>query len=312
MTHTRSLLKRVLVMSMICFMAAAAASAQEMRSILDDPSRNVRTVLLLTSYPVADVVTSEFFDAFRKGIRELNLPVDCHVVELNASVKGAREMMDNSFERLIPQLNYGVYSAIVTVNYDAANVVMNHYDEFPRSVPVIFTSLGRVPPDLKRDYPNSTAVSIADDTTGTIDLGLKLFPEAQNIVFVADDTSLSENTMNEIMDKCKLYYPQLDYSWLPSLTDKREILRRLDKLSPETLILFFPSHDYANGHNETLTAFVRNVGFDSKFPCLALDNSLFGNGVVAGSVIETAKTGHEAARMVAQVLNAGSAQRVLE
>ena len=299
-------------MGMICFMAAAAASAQEVRGFTDDPNRNVRTVLLLTSYPVADVVTSEFFDAFRKGIRELNLPVDCHVVELNASVKGARDLMDNTFDRLAPRLNEGLYSAIVTVNYDAANIVMSHYDEFPRSVPVIFTSLGRVPPNLKRDYPNSTAISIADDTTGTVDLGLKLFPEAQNLVFVVDDTSLSEKTMNEIMDKCKLHYPQLDYSWLPVVTDKREIQQRLEKLSPESLILFFPSHDYANGHNETLNAFVRNIGFDSKFPCLALDNSLFGNGVVAGSVIETSKTGHEAARMVAQVLNAGSAQRVLE
>ena len=312
MTHIRCLLIRVLVMGMICFMAMASAFAQEVRGFTDDPNRNVRTVLLLTSYPVADIVTNEFFDSFRRGIRELNLPVDCHVVELNASVKGARDLMDNTFERLIPRLNEGLYSAIVTVNYDAANVIMNHYDEFPRSVPVIFASLGRVPSDLKRDYPNSTAISIADDTPGTVDLGLKLFPEAQNIVFVADDTSLSEKTMNEIMDKCKLLYPKLDYSWLPVMTDKREIQRRLDKLSPETLILFFPSHDYANGHNETLNAYVRNIGFDSKFPCLALDDSLLGNGVVGGCLIETSKTGHEAARMVAQVLNAGSAQRIAE
>ena len=312
MTHIRCLLIRVLVMGMICFMAMASAFAQEVRGFTDDPNRNVRTVLLLTSYPVADIVTNEFFDSFRRGIRELNLPVDCHVVELNASVKGARDLMDNTFERLIPRLNEGLYSAIVTVNYDAANVVMRHYEEFPRSVPVIFTSLGRVPENLKRDYPNSTAISIADDTPGTVDLGLKLFPEAQNLVFVADDTSLSEKTMNEIMDKCKLLYPKLDYTWLPAMTDKREIQRRLDKLSPETLILFFPSHDYANGHNETLNAYVRNVGFDTRFPCLALDDSLLGNGVVGGCLIETSKTGHEAARMVAQVLNAGSAQRIAE
>ena len=134
MTHIRCLLRRVLVMGMICFMAAAAASAQEVRGFTDDPNRNVRTVLLLTSYPVSDVVTAEFFDAFRKGIRELNLPVDCHVVELNASVKGARDLMDNTFDRLAPRLNEGLYSAIVTVNYDAANVVMSHYRSEERRV----------------------------------------------------------------------------------------------------------------------------------------------------------------------------------
>ena len=30
-----------------------------------DQSRTVRTILLITSYPVADVVTSNFFDSFR-------------------------------------------------------------------------------------------------------------------------------------------------------------------------------------------------------------------------------------------------------
>jgi len=169
-----------------------------------------------------------------------------------------------------------------------------------------------VPPNLKRQYPNSTAISIADDTMGTLDLALKLFPEAQNLVLVADDTSLSENTRQDILAKCKLHYPQLDYQWIYVMEDKRDIQRRLENFPDETLILFFPSHDYANGHNETLTAFVRNIGFDLRFPCLALDNSLIGNGVVGGSLIETAKTGREAARMAAQVLNAGSAQRVPE
>ena len=136
----------------------------------------VKTVLLITSYPVADLVTSNFFDSFRKGIRELNLPIDCHVVELNATVKNRGEMLDSTFERLVTQINDAMYSAVVTVNYEAAKMIMEHYDELSRDIPVIFVGLGRVPPDLKHRYPNSTAISIADDTTGTIDLSLKLFP----------------------------------------------------------------------------------------------------------------------------------------
>ena len=46
------------------------------------------------------------------------------------------------------------------------------------------------------------------------------------------------------------------------------------------------------------------------FPCLALDDTLIGNGVVGGRVIETRKLGREAARISAQILNAGSAHRI--
>ncbi|MBR3506940.1 MAG: PAS domain-containing protein, partial [Lentisphaeria bacterium] len=265
---------------------------------------------LLTSYPVADVVTSNFFDSYRKGIRELNLPIDCHVVELNATHKGNEDRVESTFARLEKSLNQGLYSIVVTLNHEAANVIMRNYDRFPRTLPVLFAGLGRMPVDLKRQYPNSTGIGITDDTLGTVELGLKLFPEAQNLALVTDETTISEETRNEILSNCKLHFPQLDYTWINSLMPKQEIQSTLATLSPESLILFYPTHDYSNGHNETVTAFVRNIGFDERFPCLVLDDTLFGNGAVAGCVIETDKLGREAARMTAQILNANSAQRI--
>ena len=59
MSQIRSLLKQVLVMGIVCFMTATSVFAQEVNGFTDDPNRNVRTILLLTSYPVADVVTGE-------------------------------------------------------------------------------------------------------------------------------------------------------------------------------------------------------------------------------------------------------------
>ena len=310
MKHLRNMMVRSLT-AFLFFVLAVAVTAQTTEETENfGQQRTVKTVLLLTSYPVADSVTGNFYDAFRKGIRELNLPIDCHVVELNATIKDSRDRMDATIERMIPQINAGLYSVIVTLNYEAASAVMRHYEEISRDIPVLFAGLGRVPVDLKRTYPNSSAISIADDTMGTIELGLKLFPEAQNLVMVVDDTTMSEATRTEIMSKCKLYYPQLDYMWLDMLAGKNEILRRLSNFPNETMIFFFPSHDYANGHDETLTAFMQNMGFDERFPCLALDDTLLGNGVVGGCLIETHKLGHEAARMVSQILNAESAQRI--
>jgi len=294
---------------LLCF-AVSAQTLSETTPAPPGQARNVKTILLITSYPVADVVTGNFFDAFRKGIRELNLPIDCHVVELNATMTDQSDRFDITFERLARQINEGVYSVVVTLNHEAADLVMRNYDKFSHDVPVLFTGLGRVPIDLKRLYPNSTAVGIPDDTLGTVELGLKLFPEAQNLLLVVDDTTISEETRNDILSKCKLHFPQLDYKWINSLEGKREIQNRLANFPNETLVLFFPSHDYANGHNETLTAFVQNIGFDERFPCLALDDTLIGNGVVGGNVIETGKLGRESARVVAQILNAESAQRI--
>ena len=316
MRQMRNLLARYLTVFLFCFSIFAFSQTPTPESAQVDPENprpflnNVKTILLLTSYPVADVVTSNFFDSYRKGIRELNLPIDCHVVELNASHKGNEDRVESTFARLERSLNEGLYSIVVTLNHEAANVIMRNYDKFPRSLPVLFAGLGRMPVDLKRQYPNSTGIGIADDTLGTIELGLKLFPEAQNLALVTDETTISEETRNEILSNCKLHFPQLDYRWINALDPKPDIQNRLAGLSSESLILFFPMHDYSNGHNETVTAFVRNIGFDERFPCLVLDDTLFNNGATAGCVIETDKLGREAARMTAQILNAGSAQRV--
>ena len=322
MRHLRNPLTRYLAVFLTFLLSIATVFSQaplpadpledEPEITVPKPFSSVKTILLLTSYPVADIVTGNFFDSFRKGIRELNLPIDCHVVELNATHKGNEDRVDATFSRLERALNEGLYSIVVTLNHEAADVVMRNYERFPHNVPVLFAGLGRVPSDLKRQYPNSTAISIADDTIGTIDLGLKLFPEVQNLMLVTDDTTISEETRNNILTRCKMHFPQLDYTWINSLDNKRDIQNLLSRSPQESVILFFPTHDYANGHNETMTAFMRNIGFDERFPCLALDDTLFGNGIVGGSMIETAKLGREAARVVAQILNAGSAQRVPE
>ena len=314
MRHWRNLLARFLTVFLLFFsifvFSQAPAPTPDGQEKPRPFQNNVKTILLLTSYPVADIVTSNFFDSFRKGIREMNLPIDCHVVELNATHKGNEDRVDSTFARLEKALNEGLYSIVVTLNHEAANVIMRNYDKFPRTVPVLFAGLGRMPADLKRQYPNSTGISIADDTLGTVELGLKLFPEAQNLALVTDETTISEETRNEILSNCKLHFPQLDYKWINSLAPKQDIQNSLAGLSPESLVLFFPMHDYSNGHNETVTAFVRNIGFDERFPCLVLDDTLFGNGAVAGCVIATDKLGREAARMTAQILNANSAQRI--
>ena len=311
MSYLRKLTTLGLTVFLFFLMAAAVPQSPEGQGASGD-TRTVKTILLITSYPVADVVTSNFFDAFRKGIRELNLPIDCHVVELNATIKAREDRFDSTLERLLRQINTGVYSAVVTLNHEAADLIMRHYDELSRDIPVMFVGLGRVPDELKRRYPNSSAIGIPDDTSGTIELALRLFPEAQNLALVVDETTISEATRNEIMSQCKLYFPQLDFFWLNAEMDKFELKNKLSDFPDETLILFFPSHDYANGHDETLTAYVQNIGFDRRFPCLVLDDTLLNNGAVGGSLIEMHKLGQEAARMAAQVLNAGSAQRIQE
>ena len=271
---------------------------------------NVKTILLLTSYPVADAVTGDFFDSFRRGLREQSIPIDCHVVELNAIHRSNEDRVVATFERLEKSLNAGLYSAIVTLNHEAADVIMRNYDRFPRTLPVLFAGLGRMPADLKKQYPNSTGIGIPDDIIGTLELGLKLFPETHNIALVADESTISEKTREEILANCKQQIPTLDYQWIHSFMSTEEIQNSLDALSNESMVLFFPTHDYANSHDENMTAFMRLFEFDERFPCLVMDDTLVGNGAIGGSVIETGQLGRETARMVAQILSEGSAQHV--
>ena len=270
---------------------------------------NVKTILLLTSYPVADAVTGNFFDAFRKGLREQNMPIDCHVVELNATRKENEDRIASTFARLERSLNAGLYSAIVTLNHEAADVVMRNYDRVPQAIPVLFSGLGRMPADLKTLYPNSTGIGIPDDIIGTLDLGLVLFPEVRNLALVADETTISEKTREEILSNCKRQYPKLDYQWIHTFMSKDEIQNKMASLPHESMVIFFPTHDYANRHDEDMTAFMQIFEFEH-FPCMVLDDTLIGSGAVGGSLIETGQLGRETARMVAQILNEGSARNV--
>ena len=109
MRHRRTLLARYLTVLFVFLIPAVFSQTSEPEVLVSEQVKpfhnNVRTILLLTSYPVADIVTSNFFDSFRKGIRELNLPIDCHVVELNATHKGNEDRVDSTFARLERAIN---------------------------------------------------------------------------------------------------------------------------------------------------------------------------------------------------------------
>ena len=104
----RNLLTRCLAFFLLFVFSVVFSQAPAEPEARNSFLPNVKTILLLTSYPVADVVTSNFFDSFRKGIRELNLPIDCHVVELNAAQKGNEDKVDATFERLTTSINNGL------------------------------------------------------------------------------------------------------------------------------------------------------------------------------------------------------------
>ena len=138
MRHWRNLLAQYLTVLFVFFLPAVFSQTPAEPETPRPFHNNVKTILLLTSYPVADTVTSNFFDSFRKGIRELNLPIDCHVVELNATHKGNEDRVESTFARLEKSLNDGLYSIVVTLNHEAADVIMRNYDRFPRTLPVLF------------------------------------------------------------------------------------------------------------------------------------------------------------------------------
>ena len=74
MRQCRNLLTKSLTVFLIFVLSAVFAQTSESEPANPEQRpfhNNVRTILLLTSYPVADAVTSNFFDSFRKTIREL-------------------------------------------------------------------------------------------------------------------------------------------------------------------------------------------------------------------------------------------------
>ncbi|MGH6622831.1 MAG: sensor histidine kinase, partial [Burkholderiaceae bacterium] len=157
--------------------------------------------------------------------------------------------------------------------------------------------------------PNSTGVLLDLDPAGTIDLGLRLHPQARNIFVIAGTAPYDRGWRRRVEPLLARLKDSHQVVWLDHLP-LPQMLDAVKALPSDSIVLYTSVMIDVEGKTRTNPQVAAQVAAASAAPVYGIFETYIGGGIVGGVVADFAAEGREAARLALRVLRGESAAAI--
>jgi PAS domain S-box-containing protein len=281
--------------SILC-VCALAAFAHICSAAAPSAPKNV-----LVLYSFTDRKAQDDLEVLKSTTRSrVDTPVDFHVEYL-----GSARFDTPGYEKAVTESLASVYGGkkidlVITVFYPALRFAVDHRQELFPGTPLVFSS---VPPrrlEGQKPWPGVTGVTMEVDLEGTIDLALRLQPDARNAAFVVGSTETDRYWGAAIHQDLRRRQPKLNVIDLPGLATD-QLLKQVSALPPRTIVFFQAIPDEEAQPVVGTYEIVSTIA--QQFPTYCFVNRCLGHGVIGGSYPDSVEQEKDAGELAARVLS---------
>ncbi len=290
--------KRILMVPLfLCFLFILS-----MRGISGADDVPKKHVLVLNSYHKG----LSWTDNIVKGVESV-LFTEAKHLEISFEYMDTKR---NSSERYFTKL-YEIYKikyekerfdVIIACDNDALNFVSNYRKTLFANTPVVFCGINDFQDSMVWDPSMVTGVVEETDMKSTLDIALKLFPGASQVVVIDDKTTTGVAMKNELLQVIPYFRDKVRFVFFDDF-DIAELRQKVRNLPPDSIILLLVVNRDRTGnffaYEETL-AFIYN---ESKVPIFSIWDFYLGGGIVGGMLTSGYSQGKTSAEMALRVIN---------
>jgi two-component system cell cycle sensor histidine kinase/response regulator CckA len=280
--------------------ATASASDSGKISVMPTPAR----VLVLNSYHPRYV----WADAVMRGISEV-FQQQAPEAEVRYEYLDAKHYRPSLVFRPMRELLLAKYKrtgfrfdVIISTDDDALDFLVLYRDEIFPGTPVVFCGVNIFEPGRLKGESGFTGIVEAYDLKGTLDLVLKLHPEARHWALVSGMSTSS------LMNQARFHqlYPQyMDRVNLIDLSrlNVHEMIDRLQRLPEDTIIIYLSWYKMPDGAFLSVRESTSLVLKYGNRPMYSPWDYTMGHGVIGGHVLKAAQHGSQAAFLALKILD---------
>lgn len=261
-----------------------------------------RSVLILHSYHEGYAWT----DSIDQGIR--------HILEANPGIELYVEYMDGKrhpesdyFEVLKALYQYKykefdiVFDAIVCSDDLALDFLLAQGDFLFPGIPIVFCGINDFQPRRIAGRANFTGINEEISIRETLDLALRLHPEARLVAIVSDSTETGRRNRQTWSRIAPDYASRVNFLDLAEL-ERSELREGLAPLTPRDIVLYLSYLATPSGQMSGVEESVYYVSHSSAAPVYSCWDFLLPHGIVGGKVVNGQAQGEEAARMALRLI----------
>ena len=216
-----------------------------------------------------------------------------------------KESIDVFYEGLSYRMSHTApYDALIVGDDAALHFAIEHRDDLFKDMPIIFEGVNDIEyaKEVSKD-PLITGVVEDLSITSNIDFGLKLYPDAQEVIAILDNSITGEAERSSFYSIAPLY-PSLTFSEINcSELTSGELIDRLSGIPENTILIYIVMTEDASGRQYTSLQSVNLISTYSRVPAIRMVSGGIGYGLLGGNIVSMELSGQLAAEMANEIVH---------
>lgn len=261
-----------------------------------------KRVLFIGSYSYAVLATQEQIEGIKIGLNS-DIIIDYEFMDSGIVYD------DKSIEMFYEQIKYKLentkpYDVVILGDDAAFSFGIEYRDELFKDTPILYLGVN--------DESFAKEVSLDPMITGiierfsynkNIDLGLKLFPNAEKVYAIIDNSvtgCIERENYYSISDS----YPDLDFEEInPSTLTSTQFKIALQKIEKDSIVLYISSTQDASGKKYTDEEAINVITNYTPVPVFRMVDVGIGMGLLGGYAVSMAESGRLIGQMASAIIN---------
>lgn len=292
--HMKKIVVLIVVLTNILFLNKTLSFAEETTE---------KHILILNSYHHGYTWT----DNIEKGINSI-LNDSNNVIRIeymDTKMIDDEEHLNNLYELYKHKFRDSDFDVIIASDNDAYEFLKTYHNALFQDTPVVCNGLNVYDEYIRNKNNLFTGIVEKVDVTGTIDLALKLHPDTENIIVIADNSSLGDMSEKIVKKIVPLYKGKLNFEFI-QISTMEEIIYKVKKIPDSSIILQIGIFKDKFGELIPVEKCNRIIHEATKVPMYSYWKMHLGGGVIGGKMLDAYNEGQTVAKMAQQILNGKS------
>lgn len=259
-------------------------------------------ILFLSSYSYGWDTVQIQIEGIKKGITD-DVVLDYEFMDTKRFP--GKESIDVFYEGLSYRMSHAApYDALIVGDDAALHFAIEHRDDLFRDMPIIFEGVNDIEyaKEVSKD-PLITGVVEDLSITSNIDFGLKLYPDAEEVIAILDNSITGEAERSSFYSIAPLY-PSLTFSEINcSELTSGELIERLSGIPENTILIYIVMTEDASGRQYTSLQSVNLISTYSRVPAIRMVSGGIGYGLLGGNIVSMELSGQLAAEMANEIVH---------
>lgn len=275
----------------------------------DDPAH--KQVLILHSYHLGYIWTSNIHEGLRQVLKESRLPVDVRTEYLDWKHFQTEQNLARQFESLRAKYRNHRFDLVITSDNKATDFAILHREELFPGTPIVFCGYNGAQVKSLQEAANLTGVEEVTDGLWTLRIGQALLPKARQVYVVTDGTETGRSVRREVEASLATEVAGLEVRYLGDGLTTEQLVGSLAALPPDAFVIMGPFNLDSQGRFLDLWELAELVREQNgSVPILHLYEEALGHGILGGSLMSGRLQGEAGGRLAVRVLRGEPISRI--